>query len=428
MFFLNPTYLWALLGLLIPVAIHLWSKKEGKTIKIGSIQLLSEVDSKQNSSIQLNELLLLFIRLLLIALVILIIAQPQIKKDFKNTKLTYLVEPSLLNNKSITNILDTITTNTPIKLLQSGFPELNLSNIPNEGVTTPNYWQLTQEIDDLHSDSIIVFTNGLLKGLKGKRPEVNANVEWIIFKDGETSERVVKALEKDNKIELITSISNSLNTSFKKETLPINSNKIEFNKAKDSIKINNEWLLLKTIKPLNILIFNDKGFDKETRFINAAFKAISKYTNTPIEVTIEEDATNIEFSNFNCVVWLSNQKPVLVSGKLLAYKPNKFAQTLIVESETKNLFYLTKTLDSENIINERLVEQLITMLDFHSDVTKTVLEHDKRIIAKEELQPIFKDLETKKSYAGVLDISKWLWLLLAGLLILERIVANYKKQ
>ena len=263
MFFLNPTYLWALLGLLIPVAIHLWSKKEGKTIKIGSIQLLSEADSKQNSSIQLNELLLLFIRLLLIALVVLIIAQPQIKKDLKNIKLTYLVEPSLLYNKSITNILDTITDDSSVRLLQNGFPELILEDTPIANQITPNYWQLAQQMNDLHSDSIIVFTNGLLKGLKGKRPEVNVNIEWIIIDDGETSEQVVKALKKDDDIELITSISNSLNTSFQKETLSLNSNNIEFNEAKDSIKINNEWLLLETIKPLNVLIFNDKDFDKE---------------------------------------------------------------------------------------------------------------------------------------------------------------------
>ena len=42
MSFAHPLYLWTLLGLLVPIAIHLWSKKEAKTIKIGSVQLLSE--------------------------------------------------------------------------------------------------------------------------------------------------------------------------------------------------------------------------------------------------------------------------------------------------------------------------------------------------------------------------------------------------
>lgn len=428
MFFLNPTYLWALLGLLIPIAIHLWSKKEGKTIKIGSIQLLSEADSKQNSSIKLNELILLLIRMLLIALVVLIIAQPQIKKDFENTKLTYLVEPSLLNNKSITNILDTITSNASIRLFQNGFPKLNLNDIPNEGVTTPNYWQLTQEIDDLHSDSIIVFTNGLLKGLKGKRPMVNTNVEWIIVDNGETTKNIIKATKKDESVELLSIMSNSESLSFKKEMQPLDSGNAEFNTAKDSIKINDLWLPVETIKPLNVLIYNDENFDKETLYIDASFKAISKYINVPIETAVKKDITSIDISNYNYVVWLSEQQPMEFSGVLLVYKPDTFASSLIVKSDNRNLFYLTKTLDSESIVNEHLPEQLIITLNLHSDLKETILENDKRIVAKEELQPIFKNLETKKSYASVLDISKWLWLLLAGLLVLERIVANYRKQ
>ncbi|MCK0107758.1 BatA domain-containing protein [Flavobacteriaceae bacterium S0825] len=425
---MNPTYLWALLGLLIPIVIHLWSKKEGKTIKIGSIQLLSEADSKQNSSIKLNELILLLIRMLLIALVVLIIAQPQIKKDFENTKLTYLVEPSLLNNKSITNILDTITANSSIKLLQRGFPELNLSNIPNEGITTPNYWQLTQEIDDLHSDSIIVFTNGLLKGLKGKRPIINTNVDWIIIDNGATTENIIKATKKNESVELLSIISNSESLSFKKEILPLGSNNAEFSAAKDSVKINDLWLPTETIKPLNVLIYNDEDFDKETMYIDASFKAISKYINVPIETIIKEDITSIAMSNYNYVVWLSEQQPIEAPEVILVYKPDTFASSLIEESDTKNLFYLTKTLDSESIVNKHLPEQLISTLDLHSNLKDSILKNDKRIVAKEEIHPIFKDIETKKSYASVLDISKWLWLLLASLLVIERIVANFRKQ
>jgi hypothetical protein len=46
MAFLNPLYLWALLGLAIPVAIHLWSRKEGRTIKVGSIKFLKGIGSQ----------------------------------------------------------------------------------------------------------------------------------------------------------------------------------------------------------------------------------------------------------------------------------------------------------------------------------------------------------------------------------------------
>ena len=428
MFFLNPTYLWALLGLAVPIAIHLWSKKEGKTIKIGSIQLLSEADSKQNSSIKLNELLLLLIRMSLLTLVVVIMAEPQIKRDLENIKLTYLVEPSLVKNKTIVTLLDTITTETSFRLLQKGFPEFNLDEIPNTSETVPNYWQLAQEMNELHSDSIIVFTNGFLKGLKGKRPEINANIEWIILDEGRTSEHIIKATKKDEELELFSSVSSSRSLSFRKDLLPLNSNSIEWSKTKDSIKINNDWQVVEATKPLNILIFNDISFSKEARYIDAAFKAISKYVNQIINVSnLDKDEASIDTSTYDFIVWLSEQEPLEVSGKLLVYSPDRFASSLIVEGEN-NTFYLTKTLNSEIIVDEHLPEQLIKMLDFNPNLNETISKNDKRVVAKEELRPVNKDVKFQKNYASVLNISKWLWMLLAGLLMLERIVSNYRKQ
>ena len=45
---INPIWLWGLTGLMIPVGIHLLSRREGKIIKIGSIRHLDETNSKQN--------------------------------------------------------------------------------------------------------------------------------------------------------------------------------------------------------------------------------------------------------------------------------------------------------------------------------------------------------------------------------------------
>ena len=50
------------------------------------------------------------------------------------------------------------------------------------------------------TDSIIVFTNGFLKGLKGKRPEINANIEWIVLDEGRTSEHIIKATNSESQL------------------------------------------------------------------------------------------------------------------------------------------------------------------------------------------------------------------------------------
>ncbi|NBP69377.1 MAG: hypothetical protein EBU52_11590, partial [Cytophagia bacterium] len=45
--FSNPAMLWSLLGISIPIAIHLLSRKEGKVIPLGSIRYLEESPSQQ---------------------------------------------------------------------------------------------------------------------------------------------------------------------------------------------------------------------------------------------------------------------------------------------------------------------------------------------------------------------------------------------
>jgi hypothetical protein len=158
MIFLNPAYLWALLGLAVPVAIHLWSRKEGRTIKIGSTKLLRESDPKQSSSIHLNELWLLFLRMLALTVLVLILAEPRLKQKSDPVPVTYLVENSLLSYEQVTSILDTVNSDASIRLLEPGFPEYDNDYLAEDPVT-PNYWQLAKEMEELETDSIVVFTN-----------------------------------------------------------------------------------------------------------------------------------------------------------------------------------------------------------------------------------------------------------------------------
>src|SRR5258706_563824 len=62
MTFANPIFLWSLLGLSIPITIHLLSRKEGKIIRIGSIRHIQETSTQQFKGVKLNEILLLILR------------------------------------------------------------------------------------------------------------------------------------------------------------------------------------------------------------------------------------------------------------------------------------------------------------------------------------------------------------------------------
>ena len=133
MFFINPSFLWALLGLSVPVAIHLWSKKEGKTIKVGSLKFLQESDSQKSSSIKLNEFWLLLLRMLLITILVFILAEPRLYYENENSPITYLVEKSLLSSSKVKSLADSLNNTAEVRFLETDFPEYQPEIVKDNG-------------------------------------------------------------------------------------------------------------------------------------------------------------------------------------------------------------------------------------------------------------------------------------------------------
>src|SRR5690606_17424081 len=119
----------------------------------------------------LNEIWLLLLRLLALAVLVLIIAGPVLKREGSSNALTYLVEPSLLQHEEMRRILDTIGSDVDVRLLAENLPAYSEEGIYEQQI--PDYWQLTAEMEELNSDSIVVFTAGYIAGMKGKRPETS---------------------------------------------------------------------------------------------------------------------------------------------------------------------------------------------------------------------------------------------------------------
>lgn len=432
MSFLNPSYLWALLGIVIPIAIHLWSKKEGKTIKIGSIKLLSEADSRQSSSISINEILLLAFRIAMISIVVLILANPQINRENTNTPITYIVEPSLLDNQEIASMIDSLQSQSSVRLLRYEFPELSEDAVDNKVHEVPNYWQLAKDMEKLRTDSIVVFTNAFATGLKGMRPIVKKNIDWIVLDSGDSGVGEIEASLKNDKIELLSVISNASYLSYKKEIIASNSVNIHINEPKDSVTISQNGqtrqFYLKSNSPTKILLFFDDALSNEARYIEAGLNAISEYLLHPIEINKTQDSTLTGFSTYQNIIWLSDARPRNTSARILSYNPDELANSLIVKGNTLNEFHLTTRLNAENTIDEHLTEHLIAWLNFRPDLDNNVKSFDKRVVDKDELVPLYDTNDEESSYIETLSISKWLWILLALVLITERIIAKLRKQ
>ncbi|MBP2834004.1 BatA domain-containing protein [Aquimarina sp. U1-2] len=445
MIFLNSIYLWALLGIILPVFIHLWSKKKGKTIKIGSIKLFNETTSRKSRHIQLHEWFLLLLRAALVGLLALILASPRLKTKIENDPITYIVESSVLGNERVRTILDTVTTQEPIRLLTSGLPKLKTedfsklyqSNMPISGANkeyfeTEWYWQLAKEMETLHTDSIVVFTNAFLSGVRGIRPRIHKNSTWIPISPTKLKKKVVKATAHDNKIELLSQYSNGQLLTFEKEFKSKTDFKYQINATKDSIAIpseeKQELLPLFSKKQIDVLLYDPDHLPNQSTYIHASLKALSKYVKIPIAMRSIKQSDTIDLSKADLMFWLSKEKLPEKAKKVIIYRPDEFASRTIEPGFTNTQFYLSKLLTAANIVEENFAEQLLDVFELHQDIENKVVQHDKRTIAIEELQPVYGTSKIKNDTSITMDISKWFWVVFVFLFIVERITAKLRKQ
>lgn len=429
MFFLNPGYLWAFLGLIIPIAIHLWSKREGKVIKIGSIQLLQQADTQQSRSIKLNELWLLVLRLFLLSVLVLILAKPHIKKRLDHAALTYIVEPSLLQNKEFKTLLDTIAKEIPIRLLQNDFPAIDLEAKQPSNPTIPNYWQLAKAMQSLPSDSIIVFTNAYQAGFKGIRPLITKPIEWIPIPEDKTSQHLLEANRFNEQVELLLMNASNQQVSFDKKVVQPNNPNIKWSTTKDSIYYLEQWTAVNTKKTQEVLLFYDADFSAEIKYFEASFKVVAAYLNHKINLTKTDEQDQIADKAFDIIIWLSKEPIPNTAGKVLVFKPNPSAGALIERSSTqKDTYYLTRFLDNENIETDHLPEQLIPLLELHPKMENKINQYDLRVMAKEAIIPAHSVSTVGPADHYRLDMTKWLWFLFILLLASERILSYYRSQ
>jgi hypothetical protein len=76
MAFLQPYMLWGMLAVAIPVAIHFWYQKRGKTIEWAAMRWLGEQTTLQHRGLRLNEVWLMILRCLVVLLLAFVLSKP----------------------------------------------------------------------------------------------------------------------------------------------------------------------------------------------------------------------------------------------------------------------------------------------------------------------------------------------------------------
>ncbi len=424
---LQPTYLWGLLGLIIPIAIHLWSKRKVKIIKVGSTQFIAETKSKQSNSLQINEWWLLLLRGLLLAVLILILTQPTTTQNPKNIPIAYIFEPALIDTPEKQSSFNTLPLDNRF-LLQEGLPKWEEKTVISTKNTAPSYWQLAREIATLRADSVVVFSQQLLQGVKGKRPSIGKNINWIPITSQEEKEVPFYALRDQDSITLLSAVGGSDYHAFAKAKKATSQFKLKDSTI--SVTQNRKDIQIPILKrdTLRVDIVHNRSFATEAMYLKAAIKAVEKYTQQPlfINTLLEEEASTYNTTNY--LIWLSPNDIPKVDVPMLTYRKDIFAPQLLTRDLSTNITSLTQRLSPAVVIENNLVVAVLEWLDLGKPIAESFKKYDERSLAVEQFLPHFnKEMASQKREIKA-SLIKPLWVLLLVIIIAERILAKIRKQ
>lgn len=305
--FLYPIGLLALAGMLIPLLIHLWNIKQGKTLRIGSIALLGESSPLSSRSYKFTDLLLLLLRLLILLFMAFLIAKPFLDRNDKKTtdkgwvllKKQQLIPVYEKHRKTIDSLLKA---GYSIHDLAPGFQPLSLTDTLNSANSNDTlsigYFNLLQVLDQQKKAGFktVVFADQRLEDFGEVIPSLDIDLRWIPLPSADTVATWTAELT-TGKYEAVSTPASTVYT-----TVP------------------------SAVKQVNIMI-NAGSYPKDAQYIRAAVQAYSRYSKSNI---ILSDYQPGRIETADVLIWLS-ENPVPAQtlsgmkkdGRVFSYVPGK---------------------------------------------------------------------------------------------------------
>jgi len=411
--FLNPIWLWGLTGLLIPIGIHLLSRKEGKVIRVGSIRHLQETSTRQFKNIRLNELLLLALRCLLITLIVLLLSGLSFTNS-KSEDINWLaIEPGIERERDFKILIDSVEQKGfELRWLKKDFPLLKDSSTIN---TFTDYGSLVESLKSVQAKQIVVLSYNYTNHFKGKRIRLPDNIQWI-SKSPEPAEFTLSITQlSDDSVQLRKGNTTAAGTIFSNE------------KTRTESLTEQDRGLLQNPDTISISIYSDAKFEYDKEVIFASLKAVDEILPCVLNVKTS-DPTKWINEKTDWTIWLSqNELPKSISTKSITYSKNEFTNELLSLSD--NGWLITKRLDQENAIAHNLALQLASILLPKEDVQRRANEFDRRVMPEKELwSAVDIKVDEPLAASNTNNAVQYLIILILISLLVERLVALKRKQ
>jgi len=300
-------------AILLPIALHLWNKRQGKTVKVGSLRWLQSSASRRWGSIRLSQVGLLLLRCLILLLLAVALAQPLWigSPEKQPGRKAVLVSPDLFYSRQLPGLKPTIDS-----LLQRGYalhaytrgfapirPEKwqQLNQQPTGSILTENenYWSLLPALAREYpnpQDSLWLFTSDLQRHFRGQRPRLAANIRWIPIALAQSTTWLQAAIQTaPDSLLLTVGHSTRAGTAFSTYASPLANPSIMLaggqqfpvKRQGDSLAVFVGKVVSKVqlhTGPLQLVVLADKAQQDERHYLEAALRAISSYTGQPIRL------------------------------------------------------------------------------------------------------------------------------------------------
>ncbi|GAB3934243.1 BatA domain-containing protein [Mucilaginibacter myungsuensis] len=185
----SPLWLFALAAIGIPVVIHLWNIRPGRTLKVGSISLFKESSPKSSRSFKLTDILLLALRCFLLALIVLLFTGPVWKQRSEAGIIKGLI---LIPGANLTETYRTFQPKID-SLIKAGYEpryfraDLKMIDLQKDLKTggtgwtdDMNYWTVLKQVQFKVNRTLRlqIFTPNAISHFEGERPTTSHYINW----------------------------------------------------------------------------------------------------------------------------------------------------------------------------------------------------------------------------------------------------------
>ncbi len=390
--FANPLWLWGLAGLIIPVAIHLLSRREGKTVPFGSLRFLEETPSSQFKGIRLNEVFLLVIRAFCIIILVLFLAGVSIK-DESRTKIL-LIEDAIAESPSISGLIDS--------LVNAGYQTKRISEYYDTSRHL-NYWTIAEDIARQSYETVVLAGSPLFKYFQGERVNLPEHVHWIPVTETAIETFELASVPGSGKRVGYTSANSVWFETIQNQNTAV---------ASDSIHINLTW---------------DSAHEREKDWFIAALNAIGTL-HKPVALHLNTDTMN----PVALTIWLAKDSPEKKKNMIVltkAYDPGGeiFMQDSVGGS-VNNVWIFNPPPDIGSAVRQNFVGELARIVT-GNEPGALADKYDSRIMPDNMMWSLkHGERSTRKAALNNEARAPWLLLLLVGMLLVERILSKHRKQ